>query len=570
MTVSNETNSAQYTAAGNAEEIFPTVFTFYDSSDVYVLADGTLQVEGSNYNVFGGNGATGSVRWVGKPTNGHTIDVIRRRPGTQLQDYLENDGFPAEAHEDTVDKLAMSINARLALSTADPRQWDAASKKITNLTTPTAATDAATKAYVDGVSTPTITMPTPANPGDDGKYLKADSGAYALDTLPFAPSDDPVGGDTGRVLTATGAGTFNWQTVPSTAPAPKNLIINPYGEVAQRMGMTSVMTAAGTLYPNDDANYAWDRWVLLSDGDDTVDVNREVGIIPPGSPSSMKFLVATANQKFGMAQFLTYSDSLRLHQDIASKTATLQFKAYTPTANALSNLRCAVLAWTGALDSPTRDVVDGTNWGAAGVNPTWAASYTAQGNSSNLALVVDTWTQFTLTVTLAQGATTGNLVVVIWVDDDNAGTGDIVYISDVQIEEGSTAQALERRSFFSELLTCQQFFIWTGGANLVPNDPLVADAHALQTYGASTTGDWVIEWYLPVTMWRPPGQGKVTIINPGAGVANNARNLTDSTDTPVTATHLGYSRVNFAPTIDVTDVDDQMAVAYVIENELGY
>lgn len=570
MTVTNETNDATYTAAGTVNEAFPTVFRFFDSSDVIVMANGVLQIEGTNYTVFGGSGIAGFVRWEGSPTTGHTIVLTRRRPATQTHNYLENDSFPAETHEATVDKIAMATAARMGLLIVDPRKWDAASKIVANVTDPTAAQDAATKAYVDSLVLTGVALPTPLDPADDDKFLRANAAITSWQFPPFAVTDLPAGGDTGRVLTATGAGTFDWQAVPSTAPAPQNLIINPDGDIFQRMGQANTMTAANTLYPNNDAQYAWDRWVLLSDGDDTVDLTRETGpgFTPPGSPASMRFDVQTIDRKFGICQFLTFDDSRRLHESVASRTATLQFKAYTPTANPLRNLRCAILAWTNGSDNPTRDVISA--WNVEGTNPTFAANYTTEGISANLVLVVDTWTTFTLTVTLATGATTDNLVVVIWLDDDDAALGDLLFISDVMLETGSVAQSFVRRPHAVELAACQAFFVSTFGPDEEPRDPIAFQALVHAWVGA-TLGNFRTNWYFPVPMWRGPNAGRaIILVNPGGGAANNARNLIDSVDVPV-STAMSRVRVQFTDNVPAAgNANDEITVGAVVENELGY
>jgi hypothetical protein len=56
-----------------------------------------------------GNGSGGNVTLVTGATASDTITIIRSVPLTQETDYVENDSFPAETHEEALDKLTMQI-----------------------------------------------------------------------------------------------------------------------------------------------------------------------------------------------------------------------------------------------------------------------------------------------------------------------------------------------------------------------------------------------------------------------------------------------------------------------------
>jgi hypothetical protein len=55
-------------------------------------------------------------------------------------------------------------------------------------------------------------------------------------------------------------------------------------------------------------------------------------------------------------------------------------------------------------------------------------------------------------------ASTKNLIVFIWSDVTDTTAGDFLYITDVQLEAGSTATDFERRPIGTELALCQRYF----------------------------------------------------------------------------------------------------------------
>ncbi len=113
MTVSSETKRADYVGNGSTQ-LFATQFRFLQNSDVKVIltvtATGveTVQTEITNYTLSGvGLDAGGTVTMLTAPATGETLTIKRDVSLTQGTDYVENDPFPAESHEDALDKLTM-------------------------------------------------------------------------------------------------------------------------------------------------------------------------------------------------------------------------------------------------------------------------------------------------------------------------------------------------------------------------------------------------------------------------------------------------------------------------------
>jgi len=221
----------------------------------------------------------------------------------------------------------------------------------------------------------------------------------------------------------------------------RNRLINGDMRVAQRG--TSFVGGA-----NNDNTYTLDRWCLLSDGNDIVDVTQ-ANIAPTGGLFSIGLDVETANKKFGILQVIEQRNIIGM----LNQQCTLSFKART-TGTSIANMKAVILSWTGTADTVTRDVVSA--WGADGVTPTWAASWTAENTPQNLA-PSNTWTTYTITATV-DTASTNNVAVFIWCDDMTTTVGDFLYVTDVQFEVGALATPFERKTMSTVLAESQRYF----------------------------------------------------------------------------------------------------------------
>ena len=113
MTVSSEVKRSDFAGNGSTTA-FATGFRFLQNSDVRVILTvdstsvETVQTEITNYTLTGaGLDAGGTVTMLIAPAIGETLTIKRDVPLTQGTDYVENDNFPAESHEDALDKLTM-------------------------------------------------------------------------------------------------------------------------------------------------------------------------------------------------------------------------------------------------------------------------------------------------------------------------------------------------------------------------------------------------------------------------------------------------------------------------------
>ena len=114
MTISTQDSKVNYQGNGQTK-VFQIPFPFLENNQIYVQkkdAQGNLinYTYATDYTVTGaGEENGGSVTLNVAPEQGSTISIYRNVPLTQEVDYRENEIFPAETHEEALDKLTMEV-----------------------------------------------------------------------------------------------------------------------------------------------------------------------------------------------------------------------------------------------------------------------------------------------------------------------------------------------------------------------------------------------------------------------------------------------------------------------------
>ena len=263
-----------------------------------------------------------------------------------------------------------------------------------------------------------------------------------------------------------------------------NKIINGNFAVNQRtddQSETASYTAASTPLNSDDT-YLFDRWKLLSDGNDIVDLHsygrtmgsRDFGAnsAPAWMPSETSFAMAmdieTANKKFGQAQFI---ESMNCN-DLRGRSCTLSWKARVRNSQTSTSIKAAVIGWFGTSDTITSDIISA--WNDEGTNPTLVTNAEYLNEPFNI-LLNGTMQTYTINVSIPTGIK--NVIVFIWNDMSNGdvGTtvGDYIFLSDVQLERGEfNNPRFQNETYDKTLRKCQRYY-WQSGRS-VANFTVVA------------------------------------------------------------------------------------------------
>jgi hypothetical protein len=283
-------------------------------------------------------------------------------------------------------------------------------------------------------------------------------------------------------ISGTNGVTFPDSSLQTAAASPfglKNRLINGSFNIAQRG--TSFVSGA-----NDDDTYNLDRWYVLSDGNDAVDITQTT-TVPTGAKYSIGLDVETVNKKFGIAQII---ENVNCYDAIGGNV-TLSFQAKVSATTKLDNVKCAIIAWSGTADTVTSDIISA--WGVEGTNPTLIANATYENTPANLN-VTTSWATYSVTANVDTASTT-NIIVFIWSDVTDTTLGDFLYITNAQLEIGTSATPFERRMYGNELVLCQRYCLKLGGDS------------AYTPYGtgnnySTTNGNLVVNF--PVSMRTTP------------------------------------------------------------------
>lgn len=112
MTVSTTTNKVSYSGNGS-QTVFAYTFKIFADGDLTVIIRSstgteTIKTLTTHYTVSGaGSSSGGNVTFTSgnTPASGDTVVIQRKLSLTQGTDYVANDPFPAESHEDALDRL---------------------------------------------------------------------------------------------------------------------------------------------------------------------------------------------------------------------------------------------------------------------------------------------------------------------------------------------------------------------------------------------------------------------------------------------------------------------------------
>lgn len=294
--------------------------------------------------------------------------------------------------------------------------------------------------------------------GITNNLVKQDSSGNLTDAG-YAPADIAAaatkvsGGDSGNLTTLDASGDLadsGYSPADLIAlMARKNYVLNPDGYIDQQA--VGTYTSATTPANNDDT-YLMDQWVLLSDGNDILDVGATASSHPLGRRSGIVLDVETANKRAGIMQPIEAAETEELE---GQSSVTCSAQVYIPSGNTtVDTVRLILAAWDGSADSITSDIV-GT-WNAEGAAPTLAANWTQVGTTTATPSA-DTWTEVSLNADLSSAGTINNMAVFVMLENDDGTVGDLVYVSDVRLVLGASNQC-QTRGIAEELALCERFY----------------------------------------------------------------------------------------------------------------
>lgn len=506
-------------SGGTVTSIGLTVPSFMSVSGSPITTSGTLAVSLATQSA--------NTVFAGPTTGGAAVPTLRALVTADLPD----DGVTDVKLRNSA---ATSVIGRSANSTGDPADiaagadGDVLRRSGTTLgfgpvATAGIADDAVTYAKIQNVSTTQRVLG--RNSGGAGD-LEEVTLSQLLDWVGSAAHGDILyrgasgwaplaAGTAGQVLQTQGGGANpQWVTL---ARLP-NVLHNGGGEVWQRGA--SVSTA-------DDA-YGCDRWYSLTQTG-AVTQSQQTGTLGARYAIHLNQDQASA-QRMGIAQIVEASDAIPYR----GRTVNFQFmvKASTTT-----NIRFAILEWTGTADVVTSDVVN--SW----TNSTYTAGQFFLGSNLTVTAVSSSTSA---TTSFAQASVSGtvsascnNLILFVWTEGTVAQTVALT-VTECAVVDGAAVAPWLPRSVAEELAICQRYF-WAWGVGTARYWGLSKDAANLYTLGC---------FAFPVEMRVAPslvsGSWTASVGNNGTVVfgdattkggrfANASSNWTANTDMKLTA-----------------------------------
>lgn len=133
---------------------FSVPFPYIAQAHVQVRKNGTLLAAGTDYTWP----TSATIQLTASAVNGDTIEIRRVTPTTRLVDFTNSANLPEDQLDlDSTQCLYVSLealdSAANAMQLVSDNTFDALNKRIKNVATPTAASDAVNKAYADAVIT---------------------------------------------------------------------------------------------------------------------------------------------------------------------------------------------------------------------------------------------------------------------------------------------------------------------------------------------------------------------------------------------------------------------------------
>lgn len=328
--------------------------------------------------------------------------------------------------------------------------------------------------------------------------------------------DELVNAVEGAGLTLDAGGTNRDQLLEAMSIlglTSKNVLINGDFRIAQRGSDGAAVFDAGTTPANDDDTYLLDRWLLLSDGDDIVDVSQSTEV-PTGALLSCALDVETVNKKFGILQVIEQKNCAHM----IDGNVSLSFEAKVSDITKLDNIKAMIVAWDGTADAVTSDIISA--WNAEDTAPALVANWTIENTPANLG-VTAAWAKYTIENIAIDTSGAKNIGVFIWSDGFSDTAAKFLYITNVQLEENSAASEYEWRDVGKELILCQRYYYKTYDTNVLPG---TVDNDGRIYFGFSDVNNSVHDYYssprFPVTMRAKPtvtsydaagASGKVTM-----------------------------------------------------------
>lgn len=337
---------------------FTLSYNYFEEDDLIVKVDNVTKTSGTDYSIVDGS----TVRFTSAPANGTTVTVERATDiGNKKVTFSDGGTIRASDMNNQNDQLLFAVqeasdDSQNALRT-NGTFYDAGSDRIANVGTPTASTDATTKAYVDQIETDATQQATNAA----ASATAAASSATAAASSASAASTS----ETNASSSASTASTQATNAASSATAAASSATSAASSATAAQTAQTAAETAetnAETAETN--AETAKTAAQAAQTAAETAETNAETAETNAASSATAAATSATAS-----------SNSASAAATSATNAATSETNAATSATNAATSATAASSSATAAANSAAAaaaafDNFDDTYLGSFTADPT--------------------------------------------------------------------------------------------------------------------------------------------------------------------------------------------------------
>ena len=174
-----------------------------------------------------------------------------------------------------------------------------------------------------------------------------------------------------------------------------------------------------------------------------------------------------------------------------------------------------VLSWDGTADQPDKTII--SSFGSEGSTPTYNTNVTAENTSANLNLSTS-FQKFSITCDIDTSGAKNVGVYIFSNTTTGLSAGENIFISQVQLELGSTATEYVHEDYYTTFLKCARYFRgWLETSDSSANEGPIATGHNVGTTASR------IQLFNPVPFRATPtiDDNEVNVIsNSGANVSS--------------------------------------------------
>lgn len=455
MTMENNGRRIEYIADGiNDTYVYP--FEIFESTDLTVYLDSVLTLA---YTVTGvGDTNGGTIVFTDIPVIDTQIIINSNIPPDQTVDFEVGGRFQPSTVNFVNDKLtaliqqtiSMITNRGLLYAESDylDNSVDQGDNVLPVLPLPTTGFIPIWTKNSDGNLSAVLLEEDPDSSTLRSELANDGNGTDGARIVGYynttSPTDDTVDAALSDLYTRDSTSIADITALETSVANRINPNLLPAGNILLNPWQRGTSFTSATTPNNNDGTYTADRIVLLSDGNNIVNVAGSTG-------ASLTATQVTLNKQFGFVIFLENKDTIPLRIGQLVKTVSLSIDM---ACSVTKTFRAALLNWTSTADSPTKDVVSA--WNGSGANPTLVANYAYINTPSDLT-VTSTSTLFTIS-NITVPNTTNNLAVFLWLDSTTIAAATVFTLGHIKLERGTEFTGYSYPSFEQQLAYCQRYY----------------------------------------------------------------------------------------------------------------